>query len=104
MSLNKFFEQFEKTEDDKSEFASRGNYNENLSKEQVGLKQTEMKEAWDEKQEISESGSSKRLRSTEISPGINVSKKQKEGSPFGKTNKTDDDDDDRGDIEAMLQK
>ena len=61
-----------------------------------------MKEAWDEKQEISESGSSKRLRSTEISPGINVSKKQKEGSPFGKTNKTDDDDD-RGHMEAMLQ-
>ena len=54
-----------------------------------------MKEAWDEKQEISEGGCSKRLRSTEISPGINVSKKQKEGSPFGKTNKTDDDDDDR---------
>ena len=61
-----------------------------------------MKEAWEEKQEISESGSSKRLRSTEISPGINVSKKQKEGTPFGKTNKTDDDDD-RGDMEAMLQ-
>ena len=102
MSLKKFFEQFEKTEDDKSEFVSRGNYNENLSKEQAGLKQTEMKEAWDEKQEISEGGSSKTLRSTEISPGINVSKKRKEGSPFGKTNKTDDDDD-RGDMEAMLQ-
>ena len=92
MSLKKFFEQFEKTEDNKSEFAS----------EQAGLKQTEMKEAWDEKQEISEGGSSKRLISTEISPGINVSKKQKEGSSFGKTNKTDDDDD-RGDMEAMLQ-
>ena len=102
MSLKKFFEQFEKTEGDKSEFASRGNYNENLSKEQAGLKQTEMKEAWDEKQEISEGGSPKRLRSTEISPGINVSKKQKEGSPFGKANKTDDDDD-RGDMEAMVQ-
>ena len=61
-----------------------------------------MKEGWDEKQEISKGGSSKRLRSTEISPGINVSKKQKECGPFGKTNKTDDDDD-RGDMEAMLQ-
>ena len=60
MSLKKFFDQFEETEDDKSEFASRGNYNENLSKEQAGLKQTEMKEAWDEEQEISEGGSSKR--------------------------------------------
>ena len=42
-----------------------------------------------------------RLRSTEISPEINVSKKQKEGSALGKTNKTDDDDD-RGDTKAMF--
>ena len=102
MSLKKFFWQFEKAEDDKSEFASRRNYNENLRKEQAGLKETEMKETREEKQEISEGGSSKRLRSTEIAPGINVSKKQKEGSLVGKTNKTDDDDD-RGDMEAMLQ-
>ena len=61
-----------------------------------------MQETWEEKQEISEGGSSKRLQSTETSPGINVSKKQKESSPLGKTSKTEDDG--RGDVtEAMLQ-
>ena len=84
MSLKKFFEQFEKAEEDKSEFASRRNYNENLTKEQAGLKQIEMQETREEKQEISESRSSKRLQSTETSPEINVSKKPKESSPLGK--------------------
>ena len=100
MSLKKFFEQFEKAGEDKSEFASRRNYNENVAKKKAGLKQTEMQETQEEKQEISEGGS-KRLRSTETSPGINVSKKQKESSPLGKTIETEDDG--RGDTEAMLQ-
>ena len=60
-----------------------------------------MLETWEEKQEIREAGSSKRLQSTETPPGINVSKKRKESSPLGKTNKTEDDD--RGDTEATSQ-
>ena len=57
-----------------------------------------MKETWEEKQEISEGGSAKRPRSI----WNKCVQKQKEGCPLGKTNKTDDDDD-RGDTEAMLR-
>ena len=42
--VKKFFEQFEKAEEYKSEFASRRNYNENVAKEQAGLKQSEKQE------------------------------------------------------------